>query len=80
MSPIEYLERCANLFNSTIESMISSTENHLIYKYAEMMKNGVKFDMPWLDYVDNGQEGRHRAQAAFLAGIKTIPVLVIIEV
>lgn len=80
MSPIEYLERCADLFNSTVESMIFSTENHLIYKYVEMMKNGAKFDLPWLDYVNRGQEGRHRAQAAFLSGIETIPVLIITEV
>ena len=80
MSPIEYLERCADLFDSTVESMIFSTDNDLIYKYAEMMKSGVKFHMPWLNYVDAGQEGRHRAQAAFLAGIKTMPVLIITEV
>jgi hypothetical protein len=32
-------------------------------KYAELMKQGVKFPTPYLNYTNAGQEGRHRASA-----------------
>lgn len=77
MSPKEYLECCADIFDSTFENQIYSTFREDIEKYAEKMKSGIKFNMPVLNYADNQQEGRHRAQAAYLAGIKIIPVLVV---
>lgn len=47
-------------------------------KYANDMKNGDKFPVPYIKYnADgsfNGQEGRHRASAARYAGLDKIPV------
>lgn len=77
MSPIEYLERCANIFNSTFESQIQATDINAIEKYAKMMDNGKQFHMPVLNYSTFTQEGRHRAQAAYLNEYDTIPVLII---
>ena len=34
-----------------------------VNKYADLMKQGTKFPTPYLDYVNLGQEGRHRALA-----------------
>ena len=78
MSPKEYLERCAFeiFYSGTLESTIAPVHMEDVSKYSEMMKNGTKFDLPWLDYEDGGQEGRHRAVAAYLLGIDKIPVLI----
>lgn len=83
MSPNEYLERCAkDIFNSTWEKTVASIERNYadtITKYANDMKNGDKFPIPYLDYVYQNQEGRHRALAVKQAfGEDSImPVLVI---
>lgn len=77
MSPKEYLERCAfEIFDGTLESTINGVIDEDAQKYAEKMKNGEKFDLPYLNYRDNSQEGRHRAVAAYLAGIEKMPVLI----
>jgi hypothetical protein len=46
----------------------------------ERMEDGVKFDMPYLNYVENEQEGRHRVFAADNLGQKLIPILVLDDV
>lgn len=81
MSPKEYLQRCAyQIFDSaTIESTIAALDDKNVKKYAEQMKSGTKFDMPYLNFMSGQQEGRHRAAAAMQAGIKKIPVLVVGE-
>ena len=81
MSPKEYLQRCAyQIFDSaTIESTIAALDENNVKKYAEQMKSGTKFDMPYLNFMSGQQEGRHRAAAAMQAGIKKIPVLVVGE-
>jgi hypothetical protein len=43
----------------------------------EKMKDGVKFDIPYLNYVENQQEGRHRVVAADNLGQKLIPILIL---
>ncbi len=79
MTPKEYLERSAyEIFNSTIEKATRGVvQDSSIGKYADMMKEGTKFDLPYLNYKDKGQEGRHRAIAADMLGIAEIPVLII---
>lgn len=81
MSPAEYLQRCAyQVFeNATIESTLAAIDESNVKKYADMMKNGTKFDMPYLNFMSGQQEGRHRAAAAMQAGIEKIPVLVVGE-
>lgn len=79
MSPEEYLKRCAyDIFtDATIESTIHGTTESSIKKYADMMQSGTEFDLPYLDYSRQEQEGRHRALAAYYLGIDKIPVLVV---
>ena len=81
MSPKEYLQRCAyQIFDSaTIESTIAALDENNVKKYAEQMKSGMKFDMPYLNFASSQQEGRHRAAAAMQLGIDKIPVLVVGE-
>lgn len=52
-----------------------------VEKYAENMKEGDVFPLPYLDYADNLQEGRHRALAFEKAfgEYKEFPVMVITE-
>jgi hypothetical protein len=77
MSPTEYLKRCAyDIFDSTYESAVLGAETDSILKYAKQMSQGVEFDMGYLDYDSKRQEGRHRAMAAKLLGIKKIPVYI----
>lgn len=79
MSPDEYLDRCKFQIykNGTDDSLYRNVDKNLAKKYAHQMKDGVKFEMPYLDYEDVSQEGRHRAIAAKEAGIKKMPVLII---
>lgn len=80
MSPKEYLQECAyNIFDrSTLEKTLRGTSASNVKKYMDMMKSGVKFDTPYLNYKDSAQEGRHRAIAAYMLGYKRIPVIVML--
>lgn len=76
MTPQEYLHRISyDVFHSSYSYTARGVDTDRVQLYAKMMKNGVKFDMP-LMVTDEGQEGRHRAMAAYLAGIQKIPVYV----
>lgn len=77
MSPEEYMERCSKeVFKDPIEDVYDGIDKKSnIERYADMMRSGTKFDMPYLDIKTQNQEGRHRALAAKQLGIKTIPVL-----
>lgn len=79
MSPREYLERCAfEIFpNGTLESQIGSADFDNVMKYAEKMRNGEAFNMPYLNYNSKNQEGRHRALAAIINGYEKIPVAIV---
>lgn len=79
MSPLEYLQRCAyEIFGgrATIESQINAGNDINTTEYAEKMRNGLEFDMPYLNYSSENQEGRHRAIAAMKLGIEKMPVFV----
>ena len=86
MSPREYLERCAyDIFweryghTSTYEKQLFAAgmaDAKYTQGLANLMKGGTKMYLPVLDYDDREQEGRHRAVAAMMLGIETIPVLV----
>lgn len=58
MSPAEYLQRCAyQVFeDATIESTLAAIDESNVKKYADMMKNGTKFDMPYLNFMSGQQE------------------------
>ena len=81
MSPEEYLRRCAyEIFgydgHETFESMVSSRSQKDIDNLIAEIRKGTKLDAPYLDYRDRGQEGIHRALAAYELGIDKIPVVV----
>lgn len=76
MSPQEYLGRVAKIFGTTYERQIGTVQESTARDYAKRLKAGEKAPMLYLNYRDNQQEGRHRAMAAFFAGIDTIPVAV----
>lgn len=78
MSPKRYLQEIAyNIFDrATLESSLRGTSTASVQRYMNMMKKGVKFDTPYLNYKDQQQEGRHRAIAAYLLGYKRIPVII----
>lgn len=67
MTPKEYFEGCADIFNSTLEKQISQTKadkntfNHLM---TVLKKYKRTFPIGFLNYADKGQEGRHRMLVA----------------
>lgn len=77
MTPDEYMDRCSKeIFSVPVEDTYDSMEDpSKAHEYAQMMKDGTKFYMPYLDVKNKQQEGRHRALAAKELGIKIIPVL-----
>jgi hypothetical protein len=77
MTMEEYFEECAEFQNSTFEQQINLLWQPKVDNIATKMKGGVKYDMPYLDYVHKRQEGRHRVAAATELGQKKIPVLLL---
>lgn len=84
ITPDEYLLLCGkyawkNIYTDVkqITDMLSEKDWKDIHEIAELMKQGQKFGLPYVDILQQGQEGRHRALAAKEAGIKTIPCLII---
>ncbi len=82
MTPDEYLLLCGKYgwgkqFDNVDDIYNNgATDKTKVKEYVERFKNGEKAPMPVLNVYKQGQEGRHRAFAAKLAGIKTIPVLI----
>lgn len=76
MTPDEYLSESGSLHGYSYEQELSILDKLKVDKYFYMMKEGVKFDIPYLDYVRKSQEGRHRVMAAKKYGINEIPVAV----
>lgn len=80
MTPEQYIKECAYYIfnNSTLERTLNTRAgNKDTEKYAKMMREGTKFDTPYIDYGNAGQEGLHRAVAAYINGYEKIPVIVI---
>ena len=65
MTADEYIKKCAdNIFGGSIEDVINGMDDPKdVDKYAESMKNGDVFPVPYLNYANHRQEGRHRALA-----------------
>lgn len=80
MTPEQYIHECAHYIfhNSTLEKTLRSrVGNKDTEKYAKMMREGTKFDTPYLDYSGEGQEGLHRAVAAYMNDLEKIPVIIV---
>ena len=81
MTPREYMVRSAEIHGKSVESEYDFVSDERVKKYAELMRRGEVFPMPYIDYVDRYQEGRHRVLAFGKAFDKfdVIPVMVIRE-
>lgn len=82
MSPKEYLINVAKGFKASYDELMEWANNNSdrverVNKYAEDMKNGDKFPIPYYTIGKSLQEGRHRALACLKLECKTIPVVVI---
>lgn len=79
MSPSDYFKYCAKIQGTTYEQQFSYLRKVVVDKLIGLMDDGVKMDMPYLNFIkgDISQEGRHRVKAAMDLGISSIPVLII---
>lgn len=80
MSKDEYLVECSRLQNTSYSDQFKYIVDWKVQQIMEKMKDGVKFGMPYLNYVENEQEGRHRVVAADNLGQKLIPILVLYDI
>lgn len=78
IEPSQYIELSADAHKSSVQHELNSCDKNKVVEYAEMMRSGTLFDLPWIDLVYNSQEGRHRCLAAAALGVKKIPVVIII--
>lgn len=46
-------------------------------KYADKMSSGDKFPLPYIDFDYGNQEGRNRARALEILGVKWVPVMIV---
>jgi hypothetical protein len=81
MSPKKYFEIISKNFNMSYEDSINSgaVSKDLYMKYAEDMKKGDKFPVPYYREGTSLQEGRHRVLACMELGIEEIPVIEFFE-
>jgi hypothetical protein len=77
MTKEKYLEECSKLQNTSYSDQLRYVIDKKVQTIMEKMDEGVKFDIPYLNYVENEQEGRHRVVAADNLGQKYIPVLIL---
>ena len=77
MSPSGYLEKVAAMFGTTAARTLIWVDPVLAEKYADRMEDGDLFPIPVINYDLSEQEGRHRAYAALILGVRSIPVLVV---
>ena len=78
MTPMEYFQECAKLFNTSVDALIDQRSDSSTVQYEEDMRNGDKFPLCYIDYT-HGQEGLHRMLAAgnVFGWDKKFPVLVV---
>ena len=79
MEPKQYIYQIAQNFGGlSYDDTVNYGSNvgeEQVKKYAEDMKNGDKFPIPWYNKDNDLQEGRHRALATMINGCKLIPVI-----
>jgi hypothetical protein len=75
LSAEEYINECAILQGTSYQQQFKFILKSKVEDIKENMSNGVKYDMPYLNYVDKEQEGRHRVIAANELNQNKIPVL-----
>lgn len=62
LTPREYYEACAEIFNSTVQSLVAQRRNDpdSLDWLLDRIENGHKFPLPYVNYAQKGQEGLHR--------------------
>lgn len=78
MTPYEYLNKCCEIQEiPDIEELIRTCicENNIKGLLSYMKFN--PFPLPYINYVSNNQEGRHRAVIAKRLGYKRMPVMIV---
>jgi hypothetical protein len=77
MTEKEYLLECAKFQDTTIDDQYRYIAPQNVNKIKDNMRNGIKYNMPYLNYVKKEQEGRHRVFAASSLGQELIPILIL---
>lgn len=77
MSPTAYIRMAAEILGMTYDQVVKTRlKDHTSYAYIERAAEQGKLTIPVLDYVNNTQDGLHRAMWAKEKGFKGIPVLI----
>ena len=76
MSPDEYFRKCAELQRTTVKEQYSYIDQRRVDVIMGKISSNIKVDIPMIDFVNNFQEGRHRAYAAKKLGCEQIEVAV----
>ena len=82
MTPEEYFEECAHIFNSSKQKQIDQTgwdKNILSHLKEVLIKYKKTFPITFLNYAEESQEGRHRMYVVgeLLGWDKKFPVMII---
>lgn len=77
MSGEEYFRECAKIAGTDVLAQTSPLMIGKIKEIEGRMVNGIRYDLPYLNYIDGNHEGRHRVMAASNLGQGRIPVLVL---
>lgn len=83
ITPEQYIDLCYRyIFHKPIPTMEELLERPEIIEanveeYTKQMEQGTKFDLPYIDFRKEQQEGRHRALAAWKNNYQTIPCLIL---
>lgn len=76
MSPDEYFRKCAEIQRTTVKEQYSYIDQRRVNTLIEKISSNIKVDIPMIDFINNFQEGRHRAYAAKKLGCEQIEVAV----
>lgn len=65
LTPTDYFEGCAEIFNSTLEKQLRQVkfDKSINDRLKDVLNKGEKFPLTYLNYADKSQEGRHRMYA-----------------
>lgn len=78
MSPEEYFQESNKMHGGRMtdeEYKNAYLNSELVDRYEAMTRGGSKMPLPFIDYKDKSQEGRHRSMVAKRIGLKEYPVL-----
>lgn len=76
MTMEQYLKYCSEIQDTTYEEQLSYIDYDNVNTIKRNMLNGKKYSLPYIDFDDKNQEGRHRVVAAAQLGCKLIDVAV----